>query len=122
MIVINIPRDVRDMQFNTTLDGVDYILRLKWNPRAGWFLGMQDVNGVVLSAPRACVVSMDWLSPIRWDPRCPPGLLMFYEVQPGTGNPGYRDLVRDVEGDTYDGKVALLYFTQADLVVDVFGA
>lgn len=95
-----------DITQRVTLDGVDYLLRLRWNPRGGWYLGLSDAaTEEPIFSPVKMRVQWDFLLNIT-DERCPPGMLIAYDQSNALVPPGYNDL---------GGRVILVYVPVAEL-------
>ncbi len=116
MIVIPFERDKASFSVLTTLDGVDYLLRLEWNSRAGWFMGLYDNNEQPIFHPKKLSLAWPMLFASHHDPRCPAGELI---AMPLDGNyalePGYQDFTSSTNFADNDGRCALLYATADEL-------
>lgn len=108
-------RTFRDRPFTkqrVTLDGKDYVLRLQWNSRSGWYLGLADQDDSPIFQPRKLVVRWDMLQAHRHDERCPPGGLFAVDLD-GAGRPEYGDLATSLS--PADGRVVLFYAEESEL-------
>jgi hypothetical protein len=98
-------------QLRTALDGVDYILRLEYNMRDGWYLGISDELGEPITSPHRLVVGFDLLDGVV-DERRPPGMLMLLDMSDSGTEAGYEDL---------DARCLLTYYPLAE-VEEIRGA
>lgn len=64
------------------LDGVNYIARLEWNMRSGWYLGLSDAAGDPIFSPKKLVIDRDLLRSVT-DERRPPGKLYLFDLALG---------------------------------------
>lgn len=79
MAFVNTPDTVTPfMTLKAPLDGTNFILRLEWNMRSGWYLGLSDAAGNVIFAPKKLVGNSDILHGCV-DERRPPGLLFAFD-------------------------------------------
>jgi hypothetical protein len=86
--IIRTPTDDSNYEFVVALDGVDYILRLLWNDRAGrWFLTVKDAAGEGLITARKLCANTPFAA---HDLLGPAGQLWVMCVSPE--DPGLRDL------------------------------
>lgn len=78
----------------TTLDGVDYELRFRWNTRArAWFCGIWDMDGNMLAAPRKLVLGAIIFRYNRAaDDRMPQGIFYLIDVTGSGIDAGLREL------------------------------
>lgn len=98
-------------RLRTSLDGVDYILRLEWSQRDGWYLGISDELDEPITSPHRLVVGADLLDGVV-DERRPPGMLMLLDMS-GTGTEaGYLDL---------DERCLLAYYPLAEVEEETLG-
>jgi hypothetical protein len=83
---------VRDQEFQVTLEGRLYTLRLAWNIRAeAWFLSVYDSAGSAVLEGKKVVADWDLLRTVV-DSRRPPGQLLALDLE-GTGEaPGLAEL------------------------------
>lgn len=105
---------LRDTPFYTqkvTLDGKEYTFRFEWNQRNGWFLGLEDADGVIFD-PRKIVIGWDLLRPVRWNTRAPQGALLALDRTGELDRIGYSDM--STSFDANDGPVLLAYITEAE--------
>ena len=102
--IIRTPTNDSNYEFVVALDGVDYILRLLWNDRAGrWFMTVRDSSGIDLITARKLCANMPFAA---HDLVGPAGQLWTLCVSPE--DPGLRDL----------GEGAfLVYVEEANVVV-----
>lgn len=71
--------DDRDRLQVVELDGVRVGLRFRWSAlESVWYLWIHDVDGSVISGPRALVPGLDLMLGAKHDPRVPPGQLFVY--------------------------------------------
>ena len=74
------------------LDGVEYLMRLRWNPRYGWFIALDDpsTEESILGWRR---MSVNWPLLIHCThERRPPGSLMLLDRTNTYVDAGYNDL------------------------------
>ena len=106
MLAIQVPEDTPFWSQRVTLDGREYLLRGEWNQRAGfWYLGVSDAEEDPIVAPRKAVADWDLLKGVT-DSRRPPGALVCVDFSGAGADPGFRD---------FTGRVALVYFTEAEV-------
>lgn len=119
MDLIPIPKNVPDMSFVQTLDGVQYTIHVTWNMRAGWMLGLYDANDVIIMAPRRMTVGSDLLDIARSNPLCPTGQLLVVDFSDQELEPRYLDLVSGPSESDLQGRVGLVYvpLNDPDLLV-----
>ncbi len=104
MQTITLPTGQAHFDQSIELEGVTYILTLRWNARkAAWSLDVGTAEGVVLVAGVTCVTNRLLLRRYRYVVGMPPGDLMFTDLTESTDAPGYPF---DVE---------LMYFTAEEL-------
>lgn len=115
MQVIPVPKNVPSLRQSRVLDGTEYELRLVWNMRAGWFLGLNDEAGEPIFHLRALTVGNDLLASVRYDARCPPGVLVALDATGTQAEPGYLDLVAGSSSNDLQGTVALVYIPRNEL-------
>ena len=93
---INLPRDGSTAyDLKVRLDGADFILKFRWNPRSGWFVGVSDQDGVAISSPRRVVGNWNLLKGIT-DDRRPRGILWAWDTTKSNQDIEFADL-----GDTF---------------------
>lgn len=109
MNLIPVPKNIPDMSFVQTLDGIQYTFHITWNMRAGWFFGLYDANDAVIMTPRAMTVGSDLLDIARSNPLCPTGQLLLVDTTNQDIEPGYLDLVAGPNESDLQGRVALIY-------------
>jgi len=91
---------------STTLDGVQYILDIRWNGRAGvWYLDVLDIDEDPIAAGIAVVLGSA-LGIRTTDARFPPGMLIAVDMSDEGHDAGFDDL-----GD----RVAVLYYEEDEL-------
>jgi hypothetical protein len=61
------------------LDGVSYLVKIEWNMRSGWYLGLSDAAGNVIFQPKKLVADWDILRSVT-DSRRPPGKLALIDI------------------------------------------
>lgn len=89
---ISLPAPVPTYTQRVTLDGVDYRLRMEWNSRSGWYIGLSDiVDDSPVFSPVRVRVGWDFLYGIT-DARRPPGMLWAWDSSGAMLPPGYQDL------------------------------
>lgn len=94
MIAIPNPLDAPFVSLRTTLDGAEYVLRLEYNLRSGWFVGVTAPDGTVLTSPRKAHPFVDLLSGVT-STKQPPGILSLTPIDPAdTSEPSLADLGR----------------------------
>lgn len=80
MPYLNTPKEpVPFLVQRTVLDGVKYVVRLEWNMRSGWYLGLSDALGNVIFHPKKLVADWDILNSVT-DARRPPGKLALVDL------------------------------------------
>lgn len=119
MQLINIQKDVPDLVQSQVLDGTVFTLHVTWNMRGGWYLALHDANDEVIFHARRIVLGFDLLTCVRHDPRCPLGQLVALDMTEREIEPGYADLVAGPDETDLQGRVALLYITQAEVLAGV---
>jgi hypothetical protein len=77
-----------------TLEGSVYYLRLEWNMRHGWYLGIQDSSQSVIFHPRRLVADYDFLGAVS-DNRRPPGKLVLADTTGQGMDPTFESLGRE---------------------------
>jgi hypothetical protein len=109
MALIIIPTSITKSNYvqNTTLDGVEYVLRFRWNQRESkWYLAIELPDETVLVA--GIKVVADWpLLKMQTSELLPPGELFAVDSTGQETDPGLRDLGERVtlfyfEGDSFD--------------------
>jgi hypothetical protein len=92
--IISTSQAESDYQQITALDGVDYVLRFRWNTRArAWFCGIWDTDGTVIAAPRKLVLGAIIFRYNRAaDDRMPQGIFYLVDVTDSGIDAGLRDL------------------------------
>jgi hypothetical protein len=118
--VIPVQKNLPRVRQGQTLDGVDYFVVLEWNMRNGWFIGLNDANDTPIWQPARLVVDVDFCARARHDARCPPGVLTAFDVTGNSGDPGYLDLVSGSSENDLQGRVAITYWTLAEMT-ELFG-
>ena len=93
------------MTQRVALDGVDYFVRIEWNMRSGWYLGLSDAKGVVIFHPKKLVADRDIMRSVT-DARRPPGKLALIDLSGRGLEVAYEGL-----GSTH--KIA--YFSEAEI-------
>lgn len=78
-------------EFIVDLDGSDYLIRLEWNQRSGWYLGLSDAEASPIFSPRKLVVDTNLLRTIT-DDRRPLGMLKLLDMSDQHLECGYEDL------------------------------
>jgi hypothetical protein len=95
MSLPNPPKPSYDQR--VTLDGVDYILRMRWNQRGGWYCGLRDASsGEDIFSPQHISVDWDMLYGCTHERR-PPGVLLATDTSGQKIAPGYRDMDQRVK-------------------------
>lgn len=101
---LKLPAERPFATFKAELDGASYIVRLEWNMRCGWFIGLSDQDGVVIFSPKRMVPNWDLLGNVT-DARRPRGQLVCFDTTGAGDPPGYDDL---------DKRHLLVYVTEAE--------
>lgn len=110
MLYIPVPKNVPDQQMTVgPLDGASYVLRIRWNVRAGWTIALADEAGDPIFDTRGFVVGLDFLEDVRFDPRTPPGSLSLVDLTGGETDPGYLDICSGPTLNDLQGTVMLVY-------------
>lgn len=92
MPVISLPEETKPFRsLKVAMDGVNYIVRLEWNMRSGWYLGLSDAAGEIIFSPRKLVEGWDLLQS-SVDARRPPGKLALVDTSGKHREAGYEDL------------------------------
>jgi hypothetical protein len=109
-LTIPLRPDLTHYDLGITLDGVAYLLELRWNTREeAWYLDLRLEDGTDVVTGLKVVVSFP-LGRRSQHPKCPPGILLAVDTSGGQKDPGIADL-----GD----RVQLLYFERAELPLKV---
>lgn len=76
-----------------TLEGTDYYVRLDWNMRSGWYLGLSDQDEVPIFSPKKIVANWDMLGSCS-DDRRPRGALYCLDTkaQVTSKQPSFEEL------------------------------
>lgn len=84
MATIEIPipaiaRETGSARMRVSLEGVEYVFRLQWNPREfRWTLDLYDLNDIAIVTGVALVPALDLIELVT-DTRRPPGSLMVWQ-------------------------------------------
>ncbi len=113
--IIPIQKQIPSLVQRRTLDGAKYVLHVQWNMRSGWYLGLSDSDDNPIFSPRKLVTGVDMLVTVRWDARCPPGVLMLSDMTLIGREPGYLDLASGTTLQDLQGTHALLYWSIDEL-------
>lgn len=90
---INLAPGVPSSRQRVTLDGVEYVLDLRWSQREErWYLDVRDTAGTLLVGAIKLVVLQPLLAPVRVVEGLPPGELMVVDARPGAPDPGLDEL------------------------------
>lgn len=93
----------------TVLDGVEYVLDLRWSQReARWYLDLRSSSGALLVGGIKLVVNWPLLYRFRGIAGLPPGELMAADVRPTPTDPRLAEL----------GDVVQLVYGRADAATD----
>lgn len=91
MLFLRVPKDTPFSSRRVTLDGAEFILRLEWNMRGGWYIGLSDQAESVIFAPRKLVPNWDLLRYVT-DSRRPRGQLYCLDMSGAGARPEYDSL------------------------------
>lgn len=106
MILLPVPAEDRPFSnLKVTLDGVDYILRLEWQDRSGWYLGIRTADDETIVSLRRLVVNHNMLHS-QSDPALPRGGIYLVDTSGLEREAGYRDI-----GDTHQ----FVYLTEDEV-------
>ena len=74
MINIDVPNNQPHLNLTVPLDGTSYLIRLRWNMRSGWYIGLSTAEGTVITSPRR--LGNNWpVLPHATSALRPPGVL-----------------------------------------------
>lgn len=106
-----------DYRQTTSLDGQDYIFRFRWNQReAEWFFSIADAEDDPIVEGLKVTVQLPLLRLVV-DSRRPPGVLLALDTQAVEADlQTEKTLARDPGIADLGDRVALLYFSEAELV------
>lgn len=108
MLIVNKNFTEDDTTFTTVLEGVNYYLRVRWNPLSeSWFLYF-GTNATEPLFKTRMSVNRDLLLPVKWNSDIPQGMLFVWDAEKVYGRP-----TRDTLG--VDRRFKLMYFTQEEL-------
>lgn len=74
---ISVPNGVPALDLTVPLDGTAYIIRLRWNMRSGWYIGLSALDGSIISSPRRLVNNYPLFAHLTSALR-PPGVMWVY--------------------------------------------
>lgn len=90
MQTLTLPTGLAHFDQGVDLEGVTYILTLRWNARQGaWTLDVSTADGVLLVAGVTCVTNRFLLRRYRHVAGLPPGDFMFMDLTEKLDAPGY---------------------------------
>ena len=93
ILQVNIsPGEFQNLEFRSTLDGVEYDFRFRFNRREGrWYLSIFDVEGQPIRQGIAGVVNFDLTLRVA-DDRSPPGRIFLTDTRTPPADPGQSEL------------------------------
>lgn len=107
MVLLPVEPGLARYTFQCELDKVSFNFAFEWNDRdSGWYMSINDVNGVPLLSGRRVVLNYPLINLYR-DTALPLGNIMAFDSTGSDTEPGYSDL-----GD----RVYLAYTPYAELV------